>query len=122
VAQAPGHPRPTISTHVLDLGRGAPAAGVRIGVAWRPDDGAWQNLGDRTTDDDGRVRDLLEGFELQPGSYELTCELSDVRPVGPETAAFFAQASVVFDVSDTSRSYHVPFLVSPFGLSTYRGS
>ena len=122
MAKAPGHPRPTISTHVLDLARGAPAPGVRIGVAWRPDEGAWQNLGDRTTDDDGRVRDLLEGFELQAGAYELTCELADVTRAGPGTGSFFSQAAVVFEVADPTRSYHVPFLVSPFGLSTYRGS
>jgi hydroxyisourate hydrolase len=122
VAKAPGHRRPTLSTHVLDLGRGAPAIGVRIGVAWRPDGGAWQNLGDRTTDDDGRVGDLLEGFELQTGSYELTCELGDVPGAATSADRFFSQASVVFEVVDASRSYHVPFLVSPFGLSTYRWS
>lgn len=122
MAKAPGHLRSTISTHVLDLGRGAPVPGVRIGVAWRPDDGAWQNLGDRETDEDGRIRDLLDGFDLQLGAYELTCELADMTGGGVGAAPFFTQASVVFEVVDITRSYHVPFLVSPFGISTYRGS
>ena len=30
--------------------------------------------------------------------------------------------TVELRVTDPSRSYHVPLLVSPFGLSTYRGS
>lgn len=122
MAKAPGHTRPVISTHVLDLERGMPAPGIRIGVAWRPDDSAWQNLGDRTTDQDGRVRDILGGIDLQVGTYELTCELADLSPGEGARQPFFTQISVVFVVADPSRSYHVPFLVSPFGLSTYRGS
>ncbi len=111
------HPRPTISTHVLDLDRGVPARGVRIGLAWRASDGEWRDLGEWTTDDDGRVRDLLDGLEVQEGAYELTCDFGD-----PESVPFFSRASVIFEVRDVSRSYHVPFLVSPFGISSYRGS
>ena len=35
---------------------------------------------------------------------------------------FFYNAPVAFKISDTTRNYHVPLLVNPFGYSTYRGS
>ncbi len=117
MAEPRGQPRPTISTHVLDLERGSPAAGVRIGIAWRSADGEWRDLGEWTTDTDGRVSDLLDGLDVQEGAYELTCDFGD-----PESVRFFSRASVIFEVRDSLRSYHVPFLVSPYGISSYRGS
>ena len=35
---------------------------------------------------------------------------------------FFARLSVDLRIVDTSRSYHVPLLLAPFSLTTYRGS
>lgn len=101
---------PTISTHVLDVERGRPAAGVQVRL-WRVD-GDERRVGDGTTDDDGRIRQLLDG-PLEAGDYELRFE------VGGE---FFLSAAVAFRVADTSRSYHVPLIVAPYSLATYRGS
>ena len=113
------HGRPTISTHVLDLERGMPAAGVDV-LLLRLDDR--RVFGPVATDDDGRIGDLLAGEELRAGAYELTFEVgSRVRGM-QDREPFFERASVVFAVVDTGRSYHVPLLLSPFGLSTYRGS
>ena len=36
--------------------------------------------------------------------------------------AFFRHASLTFVVEDAQRSYHVPLLLSPYSLTTYRGS
>ena len=35
---------------------------------------------------------------------------------------FFPEAVIVFRVRDVGQHHHVPLLLSPFGLSTYRGS
>jgi hydroxyisourate hydrolase len=105
--------RPTISTHVLDLERGLPAAGVHVTLV-RPEDE--RRFGPMPTDSDGRIRDLLGREELRAGAYELSF---DAAAYG---APFFLRATVAFRITDTSRSYHVPLLLSPFGLSTYRGS
>lgn len=55
---------PTISTHVLDLATGEPAAGVGVSLFRLAGDGAPELLSDLQTDDDGRIRDLLDGAAL----------------------------------------------------------
>ena len=110
--------RPTISTHVLDLGSGEPAAGVPVALFRLADDGRPTLVAEAETDDDGRVRALLSD-ELTAGSYQL---VFDVEAYLGEDAEFFENMAVGFRVDDAERSYHVPLLLSPFGLSTYRGS
>ena len=101
---------PTISTHVLDVENGRPAAGVNV-FLYRMD-GQERRVGVGTTDDDGRVLRLLEG-DLEAGDYELRFELG---------GKFFLGFACAFRVEDTSRSYHVPLLLGAFSLTTYRGS
>ena len=111
--------QPTISTHVLDTERGQPASGVRV-VLYRLDVGtAPIRMTQALTDDDGRVRDLL-GRPLAAGAYRL--EFDVARGVDEEAAAFFTKMSVDVAIEDTSRSYHVPLLLAPFSMTTYRGS
>ena len=105
--------RPTISTHVLDTGSGEPAAGVRVNCSLLEGDRV-QAAGGGVTDDDGRILDVLEGRKLVPGVYRLSFELGADR--------FFEAATVDVRIEDASRSYHIPLLVAPFGLSSYRGS
>ena len=110
---------PTISTHVLDTERGAPAAGIRV-TLYRLDVGAAPiRMTQALTDDDGRVRDLL-GRPLAAGAYRL--EFDVARGVDEEAAAFFTKMSVDVAIEDTSRSYHVPLLLAPYSMTTYRGS
>ena len=106
--------RPTISTHILDTGTGTPRAGATVRL-WRLalSDGPATLVVEATTDDDGRVGDLLGPVALEAGAYALEFVLGD---------GFFSSMTVELRVTDPSRSYHVPLLVSPFGLSTYRGS
>jgi len=101
---------PTISTHVLDVEKGRPAAGVAV-YLWRVD-GEERRVGAGTTDDDGRIRRLLD-TELQAGDYELRFDLA---------GQFFLGLAVAIRVTDPGRSYHVPLIVAPYSLSTYRGS
>ena len=109
---------PTISTHVLDLGSGEPAAGVPVALFRLGDDGQPALLSEAETDDDGRVRALLHET-LTAGSYQL---VFDVAAYLEDDGEFFENMAVGFRIDDTERSYHVPLLLSPFGLSTYRGS
>jgi len=111
--------RPTISTHVLDLARGEPAPGVGVALFRMTDDGAPELIGDLRTDGDGRVGDLLDGAELIEGDYQLAF---DIGAYADDPDAFFQSVAVALRISDASRSYHVPLLLSPFAMSTYRGS
>jgi 5-hydroxyisourate hydrolase len=111
--------RPTISTHVLDLASGSPAVGVGIALFHLADDGTPTLVSELQTDSDGRIRDLLEGQALAEGDYQLAF---DVGAYAEDPDAFFQSVAVALRVSDADRSYHVPLLLSPFGMSTYRGS
>ena len=106
--------RPTISTHVLDTGSGEPAAGVPVRL-WRTEtDGSETVVGEAITNADGRISDFLAGEPLTAGAYRLEFGLDD--------GGFFTGLSVDLRVDDPTRSYHLPLLRAPFGLSTYRGS
>jgi len=116
VAAEPGQQRPTISTHVLDTERGVPAAGVRVTLSrLGVGEGGPMRMTQALTDGDGRVRDLLER-PMQAGDYRLEFD------VAHEDGSFFTKIAVDIRVEDPERSYHVPLLLSPFGISTYRGT
>jgi 5-hydroxyisourate hydrolase len=111
-----------ITTHVLDLSRGVPAAGISVVLEINVPQLGWRMLAERIADSDGRVKDFVaEGGRMDVARYRLTFA----------TGAYFAKNGVVgfhpvvvveFDVKDAKQSYHVPLLLSPFGYSTYRGS
>ena len=110
--------RPTISTHVLDLGSGEPAAGVPVALFRLAEDGQPALLSEAETDADGRVRALLDE-DLRPGSYQL---VFDVAAYLEDDAEFFENMAVGFRIDDPARSYHVPLLLAPYSMTTYRGS
>ena len=107
--------RPTISTHVLDTGTGMPAAGIRVTLSRLDVGQAPIRMTQVLTDGDGRVRDLLER-PLFAGDYRLEFD------VAGEGGTFFTRVAIDISVADTARSYHVPLLMAPFSLTTYRGS
>ena len=109
----------TLSTHVLDAVSGLPASGVRVALDRRDADG-WRPLGEAVTDDDGRVRDLAPGG-LGTGVHRLVFATGAYFTATGQTG-FYPEVSVVFEVTDPGRHYHVPLLLSPFAYSTYRGS
>ncbi len=113
--------RPTISTHVLDTELGTPAAGVHVTLYRLGEDDRPIRLTQALTDADGRVRDLLER-PLAAGGYRLEFNLrGDPRP-GAGDDRFFQRLTVDLRVTDAQRSYHVPLLLAPFSITTYRGS
>lgn len=103
----------TLSTHVLDAVRGAPASGVAV-TLYR---GAEQ-LDSATTDADGRIGSL--GAALTPDTYRLVFA-TGAYFAGQQVDTFYPEVSVAFAVTE-ERHYHVPLLLSPFAFSTYRGS
>lgn len=103
--------QPTISTHILDTERGMPAQGVEV-VLYHVAPGGDREVGRAVTDDDGRIHRLL-GTTLERGDYRL-----EFRVDGP----FFRRLTMSIRISDPGRSYHVPLLMAPYSLATYRGS
>ena len=114
-----------LSTHVLDLTRGGPAAGVRIEL-FRWEDGRRELLRSAVTNADGRTAEpLLEGDALPRGEFELVFHAGEYfRATGVALAdpPFLDLVAIRFGLDPSRGSYHVPLLVAPYGYSTYRGS
>ncbi len=110
----------SISTHVLDLARGGPAAGVPVRLE-RLDGERWSEVASGVTDADGRVKDLVpRGGEAQ-GTYRITFDTGAYfEAIG--SRGFYPFVPVVFHIPAPGEHYHVPLLLGPFGYSTYRGS
>jgi 5-hydroxyisourate hydrolase len=109
----------SLSTHVLDAVSGNPAAEVRVTLSHQSEGAGWSELASRTTDADGRVRDLApEG--LDTGTYRLVFDTAGYFTATGQTG-FYPEVAITFTVSE-ERHYHVPLLLSPFAYSTYRGS
>jgi 5-hydroxyisourate hydrolase len=104
-----------ITTHVLDTATGRPAAGIHVVLHYQEPQG-WKAVGVGITDADGRVQTLLpDDYPLAAGTYSLIFNTD-------QYSAFYRKVQVEFTIQDTTRKYHLPLLLSPFGYSTYRGS
>jgi 5-hydroxyisourate hydrolase len=121
-----------LTTHVLNVAAGIPAAGMRIELRAA----AATSSGDPSrvpppiataqTNADGRCpAPLLEGAAFRIGRYTLTFHVAAYfRAFGHELPEppFLDEVVIAFGIADPNRHYHVPLLVSPWSYSTYRGS
>jgi 5-hydroxyisourate hydrolase len=144
--------RAGLSTHVLDLTRGRPAAGMTIELWFEG-----SHVKTVVTNADGRTdAPLIDGTAaaegadaaaFRPGEYELIFHVGDyfafarnrasdrtsdgtidlmsdraAAQTGGPAEAFLNRVPVRFIIRDTTARYHVPLLCTPWAYSTYRGS
>lgn len=103
-----------LTTHVLDLAHGRPAAGMTIEL-WI----AGTHVETVVTNADGRTAaPLVTADRLVAGDYELVFHVGAY--FGGE--GFLDRVPIRFVVRDPAARYHVPLLCSPWAYSTYRGS
>jgi 5-hydroxyisourate hydrolase len=98
-------PVASLSTHVLDTASGRPASGVAVSLEH---DGAVIARG--VTNADGRIAELAGS--LAPGRYRLVFELE---------GRFFRRVALDVEIGADAK-YHVPLLMTPFAVTSYRGS
>lgn len=109
-----------LTTHVLDLTRGGPAAGMNIEL-WRVQAETHEWIKSLQTNSDGRTNEpVLAEFELRPGTYELIFSVGEY--FGSGLARFLDAVPIRFCIADHTQNYHVPLLCTPWAYSTYRGS
>jgi 5-hydroxyisourate hydrolase len=108
-----------ITSHVLDTSRGAPAANIEVQLECKDGD-LWRSVGGGTTNDDGRVPDLMT-TPLAKGHYRINFLVADYFAAFNQPT-FYPIVRIEFYVDDAAEHYHVPLLLNPFGYSTYRGS
>ena len=110
-----------LSTHVLDLTVGQPAAGMRLEL--------W-SLGSTprllktvTTNADGRTEGpLLDSAAMTEGNFEIVFFVQDYFSGRGVTCEFLDRVPIRFAITDATAGYHVPLLVTPWAYQTYRGS
>jgi 5-hydroxyisourate hydrolase len=111
----------TLSTHVLDVSIGRPAASVTVAVQ-RRESVTWLDVSRDVTNADGRVATLVPPGSVFPsGAYRIVFDVGEYfARRGVES--FYSNVTIEFIVRDAAAHYHVPLLVSPYAYSTYRGS
>jgi 5-hydroxyisourate hydrolase len=110
-----------ITTHVLDISEGRPAANVPVLLEVEDVGTGWKQVSRAETDKDGRVGNLVSQASLVEGTYRLTFDTHSYF-ASRKVKALYPSVSIVFSVWDAKEHYHIPLLLSPFGYSTYRGS
>ncbi len=109
----------TISTHILDSALGKPASGVSLQLEQQSAAG-WQLIASGITNQDGRVAELTPQ-PLPAGHYRLTAQIGDYFSAAGRDALYLS-AQIDFALPASGGHYHLPFLISPWSWSTYRGS
>jgi 5-hydroxyisourate hydrolase len=104
----------TLSTHVLDIERGAPAAGVPVQVLQGE-----RRVAQTVTDADGRVPELAS---LEAGIYRIEFDAAAYFAHQDRVAPFLKRVAIDFEVQPGATHYHVPLLLSPYACTSYRGS
>jgi 5-hydroxyisourate hydrolase len=113
-----------LTTHVLDISAGLPAAGLRIELhSWTATCAV--RVASVVTGPDGRVgQPLLAGESFQAGRYALTFYIAEYfrgRGVVLPDPAFIEEATIRIGIARPEQHYHVPLLIAPWSYSVYRG-
>jgi len=106
-----------VTTQVLDLATGRPAAGVAVVLERVGGGNAPERIAAARTDATGRVAAL--GPEALPaGIYQLRFDTGSYQG----GRGFYPEVTISFRIEDRKQPYHVPLLLGPWGYTTYRGS
>jgi 5-hydroxyisourate hydrolase len=110
-----------ITTHVLDVSLGRPAANVPVILESQSAGGSWSETARGWTDSDGRLKDLSASKSLDAGTYRLIFD-TRVYFATHKVEALYPLVIIVLELRSPQEHYHIPLLLSPYGYSTYRGS
>lgn len=112
-----------LTTHVLDVARGRPAAGVELELVRVDALDPMTPVVRAVTNADGRTdAPLVAPGDLDVGVYELRFLVGAYFGAAEGELPFLDVVPVRFGVADPDAHYHVPLLATPWSYSTYRGS
>jgi 2-oxo-4-hydroxy-4-carboxy-5-ureidoimidazoline decarboxylase len=115
-----------LSTHVLDLHGGKPAAGMAVELYEVSGANDAMLIASALTNSDGRTdRPLIGDRPIPIAQYELRFAVGDhYARMGTLVTdpPFLGVVPIRFSIAEPEGHYHVPLLVTPWSYSTYRGS
>ena len=115
-----------LSTHVLDLQAGRPAAGMAVTLLELSRAGEARTVVQAITNHDGRTAaPLIADRPVPIGRYELSFAAGEYfagQKLRQAEPPFLDHVPVRFGVAEAEGHYHVPLLLTPWSYSTYRGS
>lgn len=102
-----------VTTHILDTAAGKPASGLTVTM---------KNLDGKTvatgvTNEDGRITDFGPDA-LASGTYIISFDVAGYYP----ESSFFTSVALTVTLDENAKHYHIPLLLSPYSISSYRGS
>jgi 5-hydroxyisourate hydrolase len=113
---------PGISIHVVDVARGVVAAGMRVEVFSLAE--GRRRIADARVSPGGTLDDAALAARFAPGAYEVLLHVGAfyaragfALPAVP----FLDVATFRFGVADAEAHYHLPFKLTPWGYSCFRG-
>lgn len=113
-----------LSTHILDLNKGEPAAGIFVSLyKMKGPDGLWEKIGENKTGTNGRVGDFLPisaGNIGNEGIYKLKFETKPYFDY-QNLHSIYPFIEIVFEIKGDGY-YHIPITMSANGYSTYKGN
>ena len=114
---------PGLSVHVVDVARGAPAAGMRVEIARLG--AAPETIADGRLSGDGTLDLPVVTATLAAGTYEAVFHAGAFfagAPLGLTDPPFLDLVPFRFNIADPSQHYHLPLKITPWGFSLYRGA
>ncbi|HJU22404.1 MAG TPA: hydroxyisourate hydrolase [Casimicrobiaceae bacterium] len=113
---------PGISIHVVDVTRGVAASGMRVEVFSIGE--ARSRIVSGEVSPSGIVDDAALSARFAPGAYDVLLHVGAfyaragfALPVVP----FLDVAMFRFGIADAEQHYHLPFKLTPWGYSCFRG-
>jgi 5-hydroxyisourate hydrolase len=113
---------PGLSIHVVDVARGVVAHGMRVEVFRATPSRALVCAGQ--INERGVLDDAALNVRFEPGHFEALFHVAEFyRRAGIALPAtpFLEVVTYRFGVDDPAQHYHLPFKVTPWGYSCFRG-
>ena len=112
---------PGISIHVVDVSRGVVASGMQVELHAL---GQPRLIAKARVAASGLVEEAALGEVFAPGEYEAVFDVGAYyreEGVALPEVPFLGRVVYRFGIADSAQHYHLPFKVTPWGYSCFRG-
>jgi len=115
---------PGVSIHVVDVARGQPAVGLEVSLQLLTASGP-RDIGSGSIGCDGQLtHPMTGGAGIEAGEYEVLLRAGAFYRHGGlivDGPAFQETIAFRFTIADANEHFHLPFKISPWGMSVWRG-